>query len=126
MQPLLRFYALIYVFLTLILLDFTFFLIFSFLPILNVFCFCRIISLLTVHISHFWRSTRGTIVDNIKILTDLDYGFNGFDTIFSKNLIELFNLVYNSCFYCNFSSMKYPLQGPFLIAFHGTTDEPIF
>ena len=47
--------------------------------------------LLTVHISHYWCSKYNTI-DNIIILKDIDFGFNGFDTTFSKKLIE-FNFI---------------------------------
>ena len=45
--------------------------------------------LLTVHISHYWRSKQCTI-NNFKTLKEKDPGFNGFHSTFSKNLFELF------------------------------------
>ena len=32
------------------------------------------------------------------MLEDVDYGFNGFDTTFSKNLIDIFNLSLTAVF----------------------------
>ena len=38
-------------------------------------------------------------IEHIKIFKDIDYGFNGFDAAFWKNLIELFNFIFNCRFY---------------------------
>ena len=56
------------------------------------------------------------------MLEDLDYGFNGFDTTFSKNLTELFNLFLTVVFTMSSSCMKYPVQETRLFTFHGKID----
>ena len=38
-------------------------------------------------------------IDNIEILEDIYSGFKGFDNTFSKNIIEIFNVVFNCIFY---------------------------
>ena len=82
-------------FLALILLDFTFLFIFRHWPI---FTFFHIITLLNVHILHYWGSQKDTN-ERLKFIKGVDYGFNGFDTPFSKNLIEFFTFVFNCSFY---------------------------
>ena len=63
---------------------FLFFLILRPFSIFHVLLICHIITLLTDHIPPYWCSKQGTI-EYIKIFKDMDYGLNGFDTIFSKN-----------------------------------------
>ena len=51
----------------------------------------HIITLLTVHILHYWRS-KWRIIEHLKVLKGIDYALNGFDNPFSKNLIEFSQL----------------------------------
>ena len=67
---------------------FQIFFIFRYSPVFHVFQFCHIITLLTVLISNYWRSKQDT-TERIKILKDIDYHFNGFDTSFLKTLIDI-------------------------------------
>ena len=83
------FCALSYIFVALILLDFTTFFIRHW-PIFHIFfSFYHIITLLKVHILRYSSSKRCTI-KHIKNFKGTDYGFNGFDTPFLKNLVEFF------------------------------------
>ena len=70
---------------------FQIFLIFRYLPIFHVFYLCDIITLLSILISHYWLS-KYSAIDIIKMLEDIDYDFNGFDTTFSKNLYDFLKL----------------------------------
>ena len=69
------------------------------------FSFCRIITLLTVRISYYWRSKLGTI-GRIKFFKVIAEGFNGFNKAFSKNLIVFFNLSFTVVFAFSFQSYE--------------------
>ena len=50
-------------------------------------------------------------IDTIKISKDNDYCFNWFDTTFSNNLIEFFQLSFELLLsLCLFSCLKFPVQ----------------
>ena len=57
---------------------------------------------MTVHNLHYWSSKKGKI-ERIKVFKGIDYGFSGFETPFTKKLIEFFILVFKSRFYFVFS-----------------------
>ena len=56
---------------------------------------------MTVHITLYWRSRLNflNIYKFIKNFNDIDYGFNGFDTTFSVNLILFLTVVFILSFY---------------------------
>ena len=56
---------------------------------------------MTVHITLYWRSRSNflNIYKFLKNLNDIDYGFNGFDTTFSVNLILFLTVVFILSFY---------------------------
>ena len=61
------------------------------------------------------------------MLEDIDFDFNGFDTTFSKNLIEFFKLSLTAVFTLAFYSYEILLYNdPVSLPFHGRLDETIF
>ena len=56
-----------------------------------------------------------------------DKDFNGFDTTFSKNLIDFFKMSLIAVFTMSFKSYEILLYSdPVSLPFHGRTDETIF
>ena len=61
------------------------------------------------------------------MLEDIDYVFNGFDTTFSKNLIDFIKLSSTAVFTFSFSRMKvYCTMTRFHRLFYGRIDETVF
>ena len=87
-----RFYALRYGFLALILQDFTFFNFRTF-PFFAL--FSRFLTLLTVQKLLYWKLKQGTINDT-RVFKSIVHGFNNFNNPFSRNSIEFFL----SCRFC--------------------------
>ena len=86
------------------------FFIFRYLRIFNFFQYSHSITLLTVYISQYW----GKKFEHVKVLKDIDQGFNGFDITFLNNLIHFLNFV----FICRFRRKKFPAQKQVSFVFH--------